>query len=804
MRVIILATAALVGIVVGSLWRVEPAHLVGACAAGALGACLGWPQPRWPMLALVACASSLGAMRAALVPTPHSSGVLEPYLGNRVRLRAQVAELPRLVSGGVYSRLVLNVAAVGPPGQEPTALNAPLQVSTSLGPPGQEATPLNASLQAHAPPQFAPAQVVVLADPAAPIAGLAQAEYATLEGRLMAAADAPGPPVIFAPRLVDHPSAANPGESPAASPIEPAYADAAPRERAHDDGPRDGSATPGEETPGQGAYAHLMRRLASLRQAAATNIQRYLPEPQASLAVGILLGGAGRLSPEFKLDLQRSGLTHVLAIDGYKQVLVAGLASALVGRLFGVRVALLTTLALISGYTLLTGAHPSAVRAALMLALASVATLSGRVADPLTSLLLVVLGLAAVEPALLFDVGLQLSVSATLGIILLWPRLRRRLQRLPRWVAEPLGLSAAVTLATLPVTLSSFQFVSFVSPVAHIAAVPLLPLVLVSAALLAAIAAVPPPGDLVARAMSLAPPMTSLVAQITQLPPLGAVCAWLASPLPLAAAVISRVAPQGELMPLSLVDAWLKSLAPLSGAANFQGKLPSPVVLAAWLGWLPTTLLAWIIHAFGSMPAAGVSTGRLPTSAAVVLAVALLGFGVWQLPELAALRLGLRRWGSDHPKLLAPCASAAACLGATALLSLIRPDGLLHVQPLRVSRGQAVFIRGPTGYSALVVSGQPSPTLLASQVAQNLAVWEHQLNLVVALDSNAQNALGQTLGRYHADQLLVQPNGDAPHRLEVGRGTAIDVWSVRGQLRVALDDPKSVPTTFAARPGSAD
>jgi len=69
----------------------------------------------------------------------------------------------------------------------------------------------------------------------------------------------------------------------------------------------------------------------------------------------------------------------------------------------------------IGAYTLLTGAHPSAVRAALMVGLATLAALTGRVADPLTSLLLAALAMAALEPRVLLDIGLQLSLSATLG-----------------------------------------------------------------------------------------------------------------------------------------------------------------------------------------------------------------------------------------------------------------------------------------------------------------------------------------------------------------------------------------------------
>src|SRR5205085_379236 len=158
-----------------------------------------------------------------------------------------------------------------------------------------------------------------------------------------------------------------------------------------------------------------------------------------SLAAGVLLGGPGRLDRSVRLALQRSGLAHLVAIDGFKQVVVAASVGALATRMLGARLGALTSVAAVIGYTLLTGAHPSAVRAGLMVGLAGLASLSGRVSDPLTSLLLALLVMAAVEPRILLDLGLQLSLSATLGIVLLWPRLRRPLRRWPRLIAEPVG-----------------------------------------------------------------------------------------------------------------------------------------------------------------------------------------------------------------------------------------------------------------------------------------------------------------------------------------------------------------------------
>jgi competence protein ComEC len=431
--------------------------------------------------------------------------------------------------------------------------------------------------------------------------------------------------------------------------------------------------------------------LADLRARAAAGIRRYLPEPQASFSTGLLLGGSGQLDVDFRLQLQRSGLAHLVAIDGYKQVIVAAALGGLSARLLGARLATLPVLLGIAGYTLLTGAHPSAVRAALMVGLANVAASTGRVADPLTSLAVAAVAMAALEPRILLDVGLQLSLSATLGIVLLWPRLRRRLRGLPSFVSEPAGLTLAVTLATLPVTLSVFQSISLVSPVAHILAVPLLPLALLSTAVLAAVSSVEP----------------------------------LAS-------------------------------------------------VVAWLAWLPSTLLVEIVRVCGSLPGAALSTGRLPAQAALALAAGLIAWGLWGLPELAGLRAWWARLRLTERRYALPAAGACASLAAIVLLQLVHPDGRLHMHALSIGRGEAVFIRGPTGRTVLVVGGRVDSAMLAGQVADQLAVWEHRLDGAVRLDAAAEAGLGPVLARYPADQRV---DADHDERLDLGGGAALDVYA---------------------------
>jgi competence protein ComEC len=637
MLLIILCAAALLGIALGDLGRLEPRGLVFGALVALLGACLAWRQPMWRGLALAACALAAGGVRASLVE-PRSSPTLEAYSGQVLRLRGTLLEPPAESSSGTSVRFPLEVHAISQAGSDPPA-------------------PPSAPRAVPAPARAAAGQLMVIGAPAAFGQVLADDEV-VLEGRVLAG-QGRAPPTLSFPRLLEH--------------------------------------TPAQ-LPGPLAW------LANLRSKAAAGIHRSLPEPQASLSTGLLLGGPGQLDADFRLQLQRSGLAHLVAIDGYKQVIVAAALGGLSVHVLGARLATLPIVLGIAAYTLLTGAHPSAVRAALMVGLASVASTAGRVADPLSSLLLAVLAMAGLDPPILLDVGLQLSLSATLGIVLLWPRVRRRLRGTPSFIAEPAGLTLAVTLATLPLTLSVFQSVSLVSPLAHIAAVPLLPIALASTAGLAAVSA----------------------------------------------------------------------LEPLASAV-------------AWLAWLPSTLLVEVIRFFGSLPGAALSTGRLPTHVAVGLAAGLLAWGVWGLPEAAGLRLWWARLRLRERRWSLPAACVCAGLAAVALLQLVRPDGRLHVQALGAGRGEAVFIRGPTGRTALVVGGRVDGSMLAAQVADRLAVWEHALDRVVRLDAAAEAGLGPTLARYPAEQ---RSNADQDQRIDLGGGAVLDVY--------AESEPDSQSTPRAA------
>src|SRR6185295_13778421 len=86
--------------------------------------------------------------------------------------------------------------------------------------------------------------------------------------------------------------------------------------------------------------------------------------------------------------------------------------------------------------------------------------------------------LLVADPSLIGDAGFQLSTLATGGILALaspWTERIGRLAggRVPRWLAESLGVSLAAQAATLPVVIAKFGRLALVSPVVNLAIVPL-------------------------------------------------------------------------------------------------------------------------------------------------------------------------------------------------------------------------------------------------------------------------------------------------------------------------------------------
>lgn len=219
--------------------------------------------------------------------------------------------------------------------------------------------------------------------------------------------------------------------------------------------------------------------LGKFRLSVMETLRRALPEPEAGLSLGLVLGGNDFLSREQKDMFARTGLSHIVAVSGFNLTVLIQ-AALLIGLLFGLarRHALLFALLFIGLFLLLVGAPSSGIRAALMALATFGAYMVGRLSASLSALLLAAVMMLLFQPLLLrYDVGFQLSVLATLALIAGGPyfELFLPLERLAgKILAIPL-YTILVELFTLPLLLGTFGQASFIAPLANLAVLPVVP-----------------------------------------------------------------------------------------------------------------------------------------------------------------------------------------------------------------------------------------------------------------------------------------------------------------------------------------
>lgn len=233
-----------------------------------------------------------------------------------------------------------------------------------------------------------------------------------------------------------------------------------------------------------GAVAAARLRLLEL-------IYRLYPDPEASLLAGILLGIEANIPAPVEAAFEATGTSHIIAISGFNFAVLTSLLTKLFTKGLGKRRGALAAGLGIAFYTLLAGAGPGVVRAAILAGISLLARQLGRRQDGLNSLAFIAAIMALANPNVLWDVGFQLSFMATLGLILYAAPLQegfvrlasRRLspqaaRRLAGPVNEYLLLTLAAQLTTLPVILYHFQRLSLASFLVNPLILPFQPLIL--------------------------------------------------------------------------------------------------------------------------------------------------------------------------------------------------------------------------------------------------------------------------------------------------------------------------------------
>lgn len=229
-----------------------------------------------------------------------------------------------------------------------------------------------------------------------------------------------------------------------------------------------------------------------LRQRIVSAQGRWLAEPTGDLLSAMTLGRkAVDLPFEVKDSFIAAGLAHTLAASGFHVSLILALVLGCVKSRQARTQAIAGAIAL-AIYIGLTGFQPSIIRAALMGGGMLLGLATERKVNPLGGLMMAVVLMLLFNPQWIWDVGFQLSVVATLGLILTVPRLMRWLDWMPVTIATVLAVPVAAYLWTIPLQLLYFQVLPTYSVLLNGIATPLVTLISVGG-FISAIASIPVP-----------------------------------------------------------------------------------------------------------------------------------------------------------------------------------------------------------------------------------------------------------------------------------------------------------------------
>ena len=487
------------------------------------------------------------------------------------------------------------------------------------------------------------------------------------------------------------------------------------------------------------------------RRDAGDALTRVLPEPEAGLAAGILIGLRDRVDRDVAADFTTAGVSHVVAISGWNIAIVAAAVGAMAGRLGRRRRAIVTAIVVVS-YIVFAGASPSVLRAGAMAGVVLLARESGRSGRAAAALGLAAFLLLLAEPALINDAGFQLSTLATAGLVAWATPLTDRLDRLtsgrlPRWLTESLGVSLAAQAATLPVVLASFGRLALISPAVNLVVVPLVTPAMAAglvALLGGALVSAGAPGVL--GAVLAAPGWVALrlVVGIVE----------VAAGIPFGSVVFDPAV--GTVLGLASAGAGLAAILLRRRPRSRRGRV------VRWDAAREARSTSTRAHRAGAGPS---SASRVATISLVV---------------------------------------AVAVTGAVAVT---RPAGLARITILDVGQGDAILIEGSRG-GRLLVDGGPDPDRLLVELDRRIPPWDRRLDAVVLSHPHEDHVAGLALllDRYRVDRVfepgmrgpgpgyeawldrLARPG--APARMSIGAGDRLTVdevamrvlWPVRGQV----------------------
>ena len=203
------------------------------------------------------------------------------------------------------------------------------------------------------------------------------------------------------------------------------------------------------------------------------------------LMKALVLGNKSDIPEDLLLSFSDSGIMHLLALSGLHIGVLSLILTFLLRPLKrlnrGKLIRSIVVVILLWGYAYITGFSSSIIRATIMFSVIVIGTGMRREINIYNSLAIAALTLLIIDPNYIYDVGFQLSFSAVIGIVWMFPILSKFWEPksvILKYIWDLFIVSVSAQAATLPFTIYYFHKFSGLFFIANIIEIPLITVLL--------------------------------------------------------------------------------------------------------------------------------------------------------------------------------------------------------------------------------------------------------------------------------------------------------------------------------------
>ncbi len=193
--------------------------------------------------------------------------------------------------------------------------------------------------------------------------------------------------------------------------------------------------------------------------------QSVLPDPEAGLVAGTVLGAKGALTERFWGQVKKVGVAHVVVASGTNVTFVVAFLMGVLTLVLSRRKAILFVIVGIVLYLFLSGFDAPLVRAAIMATIVFSAQETGRLVSTWRVLILTAGIMLVIRPDWLVDIGFILSFVSTASLLLFEKKIREKLKFVPEVLKEGLSTSLAAQIGVAPILFVTFGQFNILSPI---------------------------------------------------------------------------------------------------------------------------------------------------------------------------------------------------------------------------------------------------------------------------------------------------------------------------------------------------